>query len=1547
MTLYAVNGTTQRFVEYQTLAAEGNTLAAGASITKTFNYVIQAGDDKGGYLFDLMVRADNDGQVEEGTAGEANNDYTETFKFYAPLGEVTLRNDGTNISAEWPAHDDTNEKFIIRYTHAESGETVQVETRDNTPSIVFPEGTLIANNTVVEVISVHTDGSTHLYAEGTALADLEIVTVETNGPAYLGKATDVIVTVNNVGVAQATGVEGNLFGVKVQDTGIWATQNTVALNPNETLEMTIFGGIPAATYTEAGTYEMIVSVDDSLDGGGAGRIYETDDSLGVDATRNNLETLKVVALAEGTIGLTNTDGTVSATWADPNTTLTAEGYQLTYTSNGVTKTIDVTGTTYTFTEPLDNNTDVIISAKYSESGDEYYRLAATKALADLVITNIVKPDNTYLNVAFDLQVEIKNQGTAQVPASSENFEQDYGYWVIVSMEQNANITANTLHQGHTSAGLLAGASDTVTISGITATVLGDYELDMKVDSPGFIQAQEAGFITESDETNNIGTVTLNIVEEPFVQEKMDWEPLVSDVAGEEGNTYTFTVGGTSQRGHIYYKILDTSVTDKHYIDIIPTRVGYNNSYMSMGWFAGYYPIDGWDTFLSTTKISMALIPNMSEESIANAEYERIATKNVDFVDEEGNVVLENDPEGAAMTVNGNGFIYYTGNFGLYKYYLMKIEKENGEYVTIAYKVTDENDEMGSWIQSMPNLGNENTDPNGLPFYYHDKTCQTTGSFWYDSTDLKLSSISCYNGNYLAVHISDVVPMNADISNIRIDMAYASVDKEGIFVHPSEDAYKTVPIYNKEGTHTLQLQLPTLMEELPIHSEMGGTLDDEYYSMRVYYDTENDPTAYVDIPVRIKAHIPMIEGVNGLAAAARGESLSVSWTNTATQDAHGYLYDIYIDGELVSENVPAGAYNFTGYDVQTIGKNYNVRVVAKWCEQTTDASVTYVIEKPEEDFETLPGEEIEYPNEWVLIDGEYILPVLDHNTVSKEVKAKIYYYTDRDLDSVVGYNGSYIALNGSTKYFTGNSSKIFVQNGDSTTFVSKGIYDNFYPGKTLMQSAQMFSTYGNWTTGTELFYTVKVVGDNGNTSKNFYFKIVPTDEEYTEPADGEWREISGQSKLPVKIGNTSLEGTVYFYDYPSRTNTYDIVGYNGYYMSIIGKGDYYSGSGTTIEISKALDDTSIETNTADILANVDNVDYEFTSKEIADKVYSGQIIIRSEDTFTVAYGTTYYLLKVNGVDAEGNDATTYVPIKIVVATGDVEVQGFQMNTNTSLGGVAEFNPSFRVVSKASKVMAIDNVLYVVKGYGTVYGLEDNLNGNYDQMTIGGGKDVHYYETTAMGTYQGYTSGNGDEKYYNYYALTFKGETYYYNSLTAKYAFRAYAVLDDGTTEGKIVYGENVYSASIYEIAENLYDNSRMPNVEAHNYLYDNVLNIVAIGTNRNKIAAAMNKALGVTSTSMPDYQLVNAAYKDMYNYIHCKEGYTYLERGAFTCSDSAVETELLGKLNTAAGTEYATISEWVYNKTSSYKNSAGVAYVGFYEKVPYDWDSNIFKDFDSE
>ena len=136
-------------------------------------------------------------------------------------------------------------------------------------------------------------------------------------------------------------------------------------------------------------------------------------------------------------------------------------------------------------------------------------------------------------------------------------------------------------------------------------------------------------------------------------------------------------------------------------------------------------------------------------------------------------------------------------------------------------------------------------------------------------------------------------------------------------------------------------------------------------------------------------------------------------------------------------------------------------MAKWCEQTTEDSVEYTIIEPEkEPEEIVQGEVPTYPddndNRWVLISGQHILPVSEEGSLGK-TNAKIYYYTDEDINGITGYNDSYISLNGSSKYFTGTTTKIFVQRGNSTSLVSKSVYDSYYEGQTLMNSSTMFES----------------------------------------------------------------------------------------------------------------------------------------------------------------------------------------------------------------------------------------------------------------------------------------------------------------------------------------------------------------------------------------------------------------------------------------------------------------------------------------------------------
>lgn len=507
-------------------------------------------------------------------------------------------------------------------------------------------------------------------------------------------------------------------------------------------------------------------------------------------------------------------------------------------------------------------------------------------------------------------------------------------------------------------------------------------------------------------------------------------------------------------------------------------------------------------------------------------------------------------------------------------------------------------------------------------------------------------------------------------------------------------------------------------------------------------------------------------------------------------------------------------------------------------------------------------------------------------------------------------------------------------------------------KTLMNSSTMFELPKGFAKGTTYYYVVRVCGNEGNTYKDFYFKIIPTDDSIDSGVNhtGKWREISGESQLSVKMGSgLKLKGTISFLDYPAfnegssitekggttsiGTNTYNAVGYNRYYLSIIGDTNYYVAGNTKVYVSEGSDSVLYAENANDLT---------FTEKKVSDQSYSGQIISETEELFSVVYATTYYLLKV-----QSGDKVTYIPFEVKVNTGNVEVLGFQMNTNKNAGGVAEYNPSFRVVSKTSNVMTINNRLYEVKKMGTVYAIDDgntDIKSNMNLDAVSSNANVSKYETTDRGKLAGYTTSAKDNDYYTYYALTFKYTNYKYASLEQNWAFRAYAVLDMGDGTEKVVYGKNIYTTNMYDIAQNLYENQKMGTKESHDYLYDNVLNIVDMYNNMGQIANAMFKAMGVTSTSDSRYETVTKMTQDLHNYCKCLWGISYDTRGKFRSSQ--VEDELLKLLNGVKNNDknYDSVYDWIYNETSKYGKKNGTKYKGCYRLVDYSWDNSIDKDF---
>lgn len=1568
-------------------------LEPGEEYTVVFDVKIDENQD-GSNIYKYRAFVDADRIIDEGD-DEDNNEYSKSYKFYDSLKEVTFNLEDGNLYATWPASDDVK-KYIVEYTVGDETKTMTVT--DNKCSLgdfeQFTEGT------TVTVTTVGKDDDEHVHAKGSLKPDLIISSVSTPSNAYgVGDVIPITVTMKNVGLGVAKPNGNNNMTVKPTKDGKIIESNIV--NPtyrtmgNDNLEQKLNVG---AEFTPTVTFNYTVQESDLKEGtihigGYADADYVVDES---DENNNCTEVaIKIISKGAVTLDSNNGDGPVKATWKQ-STDENVESYQIQYIVDGdiIKKNIskdevDSDGNyVYTFgdNEGLDNQSQVKVLVKFS--GDEnYYNYASTTAMVDLIVSTVKGPnennEKVKVDVNFDLVATVKNIGTAKVSATTDT-QENYGKKIYVTLCRQEGVE-QVVSDGYY-LGLNVGKTASIRLKNVCAKETGTKKLIINVDDAGWDteEGKDVGYIQESNENNNSYEYTVNAVIE---QNPMDWTTLKEKVGSD--TPYQFKVAQGSKAARIEYKVVDTNNRTLDYKDIITKDIGYNASYMSIGFNPNYTVMtevknDSTGQVISTVPYWAAITKNQVDSNIHdldNCTIMDVEGWDIDGIGVDGNAVQKPKKPGTHFNRDGNGFNMNVDDFDLNAYYLLKLYNKNGDYVVVAFRVTDENGDIGDWTQIQGN----NMDNSAIPVYYHTAHREVKSSIYYDKHDIKLSNIAAYNGNHISVDLDTQNKINPNANRVLItrglldssgDMIIPSVDgkyvEEGtetgsyysctgdllntnsVDYYKSESNYVSLSGYGINGNNKIQIMLPNMLAQIPVHSALGGKKDNEYYYMKVYWDEQNYPGQYVSIPIKIKADIPEIEKVNGLVATNRGSSLSISWVNSTQQEADGYLYDVYIDGELKAQDVRAGSYSFLGYN--EIGSTHTIKVVAKWCEQTTEDSVKYTIIEPEkEPEEIVPGEVPTYPddndNRWILISGQHILPVSEEGSLGK-TNAKIYYYTDEDINGITGYNDSYISLNGSSKYFTGTTTKIFVQRGNSTSLVSKSVYDSYYEGQTLMNSSTMFELPKGFTKGTTYYYVVRVCGNDGNTYKDFYFKIIPTDDSIDSGVNhtGKWREISGESQLSVKMGSgLKLKGTISFLDYPAfnegssitekggttsiGTNTYNAVGYNGHYLSIIGDTNYYVAGNTKVYVSEGSDSVLYAENANDLT---------FTEKKVSDQSYSGQIISETEELFSVVYATTYYLLKV-----QSGDKVTYIPFEVKVNTGNVEVLGFQMNTNKNAGGVAEYNPSFRVVSKTSNVMKINNRLYEVKKMGTVYAIDDgntDIKSNMNLDAVSSNANVSKYETTDRGKLAGYTTSAKDNDYYTYYALTFKYTNYKYASLEQNWAFRAYAVLDMGDGTEKVVYGKNIYTTNMYDIAQNLYKNQKMGTKESHDYLYDNVLNIVDMYNNMGQIANAMFKAMGVTSTSDSRYETVTKMTQDLHNYCKCLWGISYDTRGKFRSSQ--VEDELLKLLNGVKNNDknYDSVYDWIYNETSKYGKKNGTKYKGCYRLVDYSWDNSIDKDF---
>lgn len=356
-------------------------------------------------------------------------------------------------------------------------------------------------------------------------------------------------------------------------------------------------------------------------------------------------------------------------------------------------------------------------------------------------------------------------------------------------------------------------------------------------------------------------------------------------------------------------------------------------------------------------------------------------------------------------------------------------------------------------------------------------------------------------------------------------------------------------------------------------------------------------------------------------------------------------------------------------------------------------------------------------------------------------------------------------------------------------------------------------------------------------------------------------------------------------------------------------------------------------------NITVTENDYSKREGVDtSIYSDDYYVTSwtRDLNNKTEGRT---LSINNIDSD----TSLVCNNIYNDLGDVEVQGFQMNGNKDTGGVSEFSPSFRVVCRVSK-----NTIKTkkVKKFGVVYAIANATDGKSraeleEMMTIdkADNKTIKVHEETKNGIYPNWTTKSDSQystKYWKYYGLTFKCLDYMFYTLQENITVRAYAEMADGSIE----YGDNIYTVNMYEIADYLYKNQRMSTIKGHNFLYNNVLNLVTINNNRLSILKSMMSVLGVTSKDNPYYSVLNNLYKDMNDYVYCQKAYKgkYQEREEFVPASLTKDElkKLLAGLNQKTGTSYTDINDWIYNETEKQGN-----YKGYYKKVQYAWDNGIY------
>ena len=397
-----------------------------------------------------------------------------------------------------------------------------------------------------------------------------------------------------------------------------------------------------------------------------------------------------------------------------------------------------------------------------------------------------------------------------------------------------------------------------------------------------------------------------------------------------------------------------------------------------------------------------------------------------------------------------------------------------------------------------------------------------------------------------------------------------------------------------------------------------------------------------------------------------------------------------------------------------------------------------------------------------------------------------YINDNLYMTMNGYKATFVALNDSasniivlyhiydtieeaTEAYNNDSIAGYIgqELGRNNGYWSKDIDLTSYKDKYIVFAFNIISEHG---TVSEKGFK-KITNAPGNPDESI---VVPTTKENvttTKPA--------GNTTWSKVIGNDSLE-----YSVTAGEKKLVLIKYEA--------GKVYVGLNLAAKFSSVTWDDKNMTPEAGAFVNISDADLSsgrYHTLKVVDYYNKESVTILFKNTNISEETTTVNETKVN------QETTAELE-------GLIKIEGVCINTK--IGGM-------KIVAKVTD--SINNKK--VTKFGLIYGLL-KYNGKKtgitsDHLKIGmEGQFVRSYNTTQKGIWK-----KTDNTTTYVETMTYGANSK--EAYTAEYKARAYAVLEDG----EIVYS-NAIDYSVYEIAEQLYNNCMMPTIDGHKYLYNTIL-----------------------------------------------------------------------------------------------------------------------------